>query len=205
MALKIKELQEFARNTKFTYKVVKEVYDYLVDSIRKENVNIDILSGVILQMVQNNLNNVAEYEQYTRRDIKEESNIPELTPEEAKELIHEQMNERVKSNVRIKLGYSKSSWNKVMRYEKMMKDYLGKALPEYLSQMIAQSIKLEDDEAAELFLKFEEKWKTFCRSNIINRYPGSEKQGNTREQILNLFAERVRSILTQPVDEIKQV
>lgn len=205
MALKIKELQEFARNTKFTYKVVKEVYDYLVDSIRKENVNIDILSGVILQMAQNNLNNVDEYEQYTRRDIKEESNIPELTPEEAKELIHKQMNERVKSNVRIKLGYSKSSWNKVMRYEKMMKDYLGKALPEYLSQMIAQSIKLEDDEAAELFLKFEEKWKTFCRNNIINRYPGSEKQGNTREQILNLFAERVRSILTQPVDEIKQV
>jgi hypothetical protein len=208
MALTIKQLNDFARNTKFTQKTIQDLYKYLRDSNQDKVIDIDFLGKAVKIMVDNGLNNYQELVEMLKQNKVTEpidggSSIeslgkpkkPQMSKEEIQDQLHKDMNNKVHNNERIKLGYSKRRWAEIQRFEKMMVDYLQVAVPKFAEEMVVQQLTADDDKAVELFLNMEKKWKDFCRKHIINRYPGSDKNGKVRDNILNLFANKVSSFL----------
>lgn len=194
MALTEEQLKHFAKNTSTTQAVMKSLYSHLWRAHGKDKVDIDFL-GKHLKHMKSLEYSIKEYteECFHLDDFKPKQKA--MTKQEIQDQLHKELNEKVHDNERIKLGYNKRQWAEIKRYEKMMMDYLVVAVPKFSELMIMQSITADDEASVELFTNMENKWKDFCRKHIINRYPGSDKNGKVRDNILNLFASKVSSLL----------
>lgn len=202
MALTIKQLNEFAKNTSFTQKAIKEIYDYLVKEHTAQSVNIEHVAFVVRNMNENGFTNLTEWINWNI-----EKNKPKpLTKEEVQENLRQELNKRTAENERIKRGYSRADWKKIITCETEMKGVLGKLLPEFMSELVVKEVKPEDEASVKIFEKYEIFWKNFCRRNIINKYPGSKeghKASELRGNILNLFAVKVNEMIGR-VNQEKQ-
>lgn len=198
MALKITEIRSFAKNTKFTYKTVKEVYDLICTRVKKELIDIDMLSKHVKMMIDNNLETVNDLENYIDTKLAELEGKQKLTPEEAKDKVHQEMNDYVKNLSRIKLGYDKRTWKKIVFYEDLMKKKLSELIPKFVSEMAIKGLSEDDQEVVELFDLFEKNWKDWARKNVINKYPGSERSDKPlRHRILALFSDKVEQLISK--------
>lgn len=199
MALTEEQLKQIAKNTKTTQVFLKSLYSNLWRTHGKDKVDVDFLF-FHLKKIKELEYTVKEYcdEHFIKIDPNEEAakeNKVPKTKAEIQESLHAELNRRVANNMRVKYGISKPVWNKIIRYEKIMTAKLKVIVPEFAEKMVLGQVNLDTEEAVNLFLRYEKNWKEFCRVEIINKYPGSDKSGKTRDNILNLFAERVSSII----------
>jgi hypothetical protein len=201
MALKIKELNDFAKTIGWTQANIKYLYIALSYVHPANKLTIDFLSKHIkgVMSYSDTVRTTKEIlESYIEDGLHKhdfEPKKPQMSKEEIQDQLHKDMNAKVHDNERIKLGYSKRQWAEIKRFEKIMVDYLQIAVPKFAEEMVVQQLTADDDKAVELFLNMEKKWKDFCRKHIINRYPGSDKNGKVRDNILKLFADKVSSFL----------
>jgi hypothetical protein len=195
----IKRLNELAKDLGVTQNLLKFDYGYF----QKLETTTDIGEEEFLKYLEKK-NKPEEESTPEEPEIKEVKNYSDIKTlqglaEKLEKLKKKQLSTNPNASRRLELGYTKIDWKTIVQLSKKMDPYINKLITDYMSDLIIKNIDdREGEEATEMFNRYDLKWKTFIRSNVIGRYPGSisgRDVTKTRERLLGLFGQKINEIL----------